>query len=288
MPLMYVLWSVALLTIVASTLLPSSQMLYQMANNSLGAARAEAVVSRAVLGLLDTRTDRRWRADGTDNNVNFDGIYSRVRVQDELGRIDLNQADGSLFIGLLQSVGLDLETAESLTDKILDWRDSGALKRLNGAKAPEYRVAGLAYLPRNGPFQSIDELQFVMAMTPQLYRRIQPAITVYSGRPFIDPQVAPREALLALPGMNSEKVSTLLAARAQQPSLSETVLPGDTIDPLNPLKGRAFTIYAEVAQRTGVLVEEATVRLTDDPMHPYWFLRASSKRAEGVLPNETE
>jgi general secretion pathway protein K len=39
-------------------------------------------------------------------------------------------------------------------------------------------------------------------MTPALFAQVKPALTVYSGRQFIDPQVAPREALLALPGMD--------------------------------------------------------------------------------------
>jgi general secretion pathway protein K len=52
-----------------------------------------------------------------------------------------------------------------------------------------------------------------MDMTPELFRRVEPALTVYSGRPFIDPRLAPAEVLLALRSMDAGKVADLIAAR---------------------------------------------------------------------------
>src|SRR5262249_27582704 len=147
----------------------------------------------------------------------FDGWFMQTRIQDELGRIDLNFTDSPMLISLFQSAGLDFQTASSLVDKILDWRDATPFKRLNGAKDQDYRDAGYAYRPRNGAFQSLDELQLVMGMTADLFRRVEPALTIYSGRQFFDPQVAPREALLALPSMDETKVAALIAARPQTP-----------------------------------------------------------------------
>ena len=48
------------------------------------------------------------------------------------------------------------------------------LKRPNGAEEPDYRAAGLSYKPANGPFQAIEELQLVLGMRPEIYRRIAP------------------------------------------------------------------------------------------------------------------
>jgi general secretion pathway protein K len=231
-------------------------------------ATFEATINRAVLGLLDGRYDRRWRVDGVAQEFSFGEAKVRVAIQDELGRIDLNRADGALLTGLFQSVGLDSLSANRLVDKILDWRDSNGLKHLNGATAQDYRDAGSTYRPRNGPFQSVDELKLVMDMTPELFRRVEPALTVYSGRQFFDPQFAPREALLALPTMNADVAASLIATRANQATGSR---PG-VIDPVVPLQGRAFTIRADIQKSTATLSREVAVRITDNPIQSYWVM----------------
>jgi general secretion pathway protein K len=265
MALLSVLWGIALLAAIATSFLSAGSTSYRLARNALEAAQvdvaAEAAVNRAVLALLDPRPDMRWRTDGVPGIIDFEGTRMRVQIQDELGRIDLNNADGGLLIGLFQSVGLDAQAASALVDKILDWRDAGGLKRLNGAKEPEYRDADLPYRPRNGPFQSVDELKLVMGMTPALFRRVEPAVTVYSGRPSIDPQVAPPEALLALPTMNAQKVAALVGPRSGQP-LATAI----------PLIGRAFTIRIDIDRPAGVQHREAVVRLTDHPLQVFWLL----------------
>ena len=265
MPLLSVLWGLALLGAIATAFLSAGGTSYRLARNALDAAQvdiaAEAAVSRVVLGLLDPNPQTRWRTDGVPRIIDFEGTHMRVQVQDELGRIDLNNADGTLLIALLQSVGLAPDAASALVDKILDWRDTGTLKRLNGAKDPEYRAAGLPYRPRNGPFQSVDELKLVMGMTPELFRRVEPALTVYSGRPSIDPRVATPEALRALPTMDAQKVAALIAARAAQPAVAA----------LSPI-GRAFGIRIEVERPAGVQHREAVVRLTDHPQQIFWLL----------------
>ena len=247
-------------------------MSYGLTRNDLEHARVnatvEAAVNRAVVALLDPQPQRRWRTDGVAQNFEFDGAVIRVSIQDELGRIDLNQAEAPTLVGLLQSAGLDFDSATRLADKILDWRTATSLKHLNGAKEQEYRAAASDYQPRNGPFQSVDELRLVMDMTPELFRRIEPALTVYSGRQFVDPQVAPREALRALPNMSPNDVESVLAGRAsQQSALNRTAT-----DLATSLRGRAFTIRAELERADRTTTIEAAVRLTDDPANPYWLL----------------
>ena len=191
----------------------------------------------------------------------------KVSIQDELGRIDLNQTEETALVWLLQSAGLDGAAAIRLADKIVDWRTATPLKHLNGAKDEDYRASGSDYRPRNGPFQSVDELLLVMDMTPALFRRIEPALTVYSGRQFVDPQLAPREVLLALPGMTPDAVEAALAVRAGQPLAEDSV----------QLRGRAFVIRMEFQKRDRIIRYEATVRLTDNPAQPYWLLSWRAK-----------
>jgi general secretion pathway protein K len=280
MPLAYVIWGVGLLSLIALSLLWSGNVSYQLVRNATEMAQlnatTEAAVSRAVLGLIDPRYDWRWRVDGVAQAFSFGGARVRVAIQDELGRIDLNHADGGLLIGLFQSAGLDSSSASRLVDKILDWRDTSGLKRLNGAAMQDYRAAGYAYGPRNGPFQSVDELKLVMDMTPDLFRRVEPALTVYSGRQFVDPQFAPPEALLALPAMNAAAAASFLSARSNPGNGSAGTRSG-VINPSIPLRGRAFTICVDIEKPTGALSQEVAVRITDDPHQPYWVLSWKAK-----------
>jgi len=275
MAILYVTWGVGLLALIALSFLSTGNVSYALSHTSLESAQrqaaAEAGLVRAVLGILDPRPEKRWRVDGVPREFVFGENKMRIAVQDELGRIDLNQADQALLAGLFQSQGLNAGDAASLVDKILDWRDANPGKRLNGAKDRDYRAAGYAHGPRNGPFQSVDELQLVLGVSKELYQRAEPALTVYSGRQFIDPQFAPREALLALPTMNTGAVAAVLAARTNQGNRPGIITPGI------PLGGRAFTVRTEIAGTGGVIVQEAAVRLTDQPLQPYWLLSWKTK-----------
>ena len=271
MPVVAVLWGLALLTAVSVSLLWSASTSYSLAHDSLEIAginaTVEAGVNRAVAALFDARPERRWRVDGTPQTFEFDGVPIKVSIQDELGKVDINQADQSLLSNLLQSAGLDADAANNLADKIVDWRAAAPLKRLNGAKDRDYQAAGLAIEPRNGAFQSVDELRLVMDMTPALFQKIEPALTVYSGRPTFDAQVAPCEALQALPGMTSQNAEATVTARSSQ-HLGD----GSGGDGLTVLHGRAFTIRAAFERDRRLIVYDVAVRLTEDPNQPYWVL----------------
>jgi general secretion pathway protein K len=279
MPVLIVLWGIGLLTIASLSLMWTGNISYQLARNSLEVASvnatAEAVIHRTILGLIDPRRDRAWRADGVAQRFVFEGQSISLVIQDELGRIDLNRADPGLLSGLFRSVGLGSEQVSGTVDKIIDWRDSTPLKHANGAKEQEYRMAGLPYGPRNGPFQSVEELMLVMGMTSALFAQVKPALTVYSGRQFVDPQVAPREALLALPEMDSARVASIIAERTSRPYAGPSNVPADPLSAMW-LAGRAYTIRTEIARPSGVAVREAAIRLTDNPAQPYFMLNWKS------------
>jgi general secretion pathway protein K len=268
MPLLYVLWAIALLTIIASATLGGGTVSYRQTRNLADAAQqealAEATVNRAVLALMEPRPERRWRVDGVPLAFTFAGTTVTVAIQDELGRVDINQADVPLVTAALRAGGLSAQAAGEIADKILDWRDAGTAKRLHGAKAPEYAAAGLAYGPRKGPFQSLDELKLVLGVTPEIFRRVEPLMTVYSGRPMIDPQVAPEKLLAAISGANvsaSNDPGTSSNSRANRPGI---------ISPSTSLDGRAFSIRVTLGKADAS--REAVVRLTTSLSKPYWLL----------------
>jgi general secretion pathway protein K len=273
MPIVATLWSLTLLAAISVSLAFTGNISYRLAQNSFRVAYddtlADAAVNLAVLALLDPRTDSRRLINAVDQKIDLGGASIHIRIQDELGKIDLNQTDGSTLAKLFQSVGVDPIAAEALVDKVLDWRDGSPFKRVDGAKADEYQAAGYDYLPRNGPFQSVDELTLVMGMTRDLYKHMEPALTVYSGRQFVDPQFAPPEVLAALPSLANAH-----AAAATQSTGSTMAAPTSGIsgNPISVLKGRAFTIDTEISRSTDVSRHHSAVRLTGNPADPFWIL----------------
>lgn len=274
--LVSVLWTLVILSLIAASLMASMGFSSRLSHNRDERARAEALaeagIARGVLALLEPRMDRRWAGDGSSHDFSYAGAAIRISIRDELGKIDLNAAGGKLLEGLFRSAGLDAQAASEMADRVLDWRDPGAFHRLNGAKDAEYQAAGYSYGPRNGPFQAVDELRLVMGMTPALFARIAPALTVYSGRPFIDPQTAPPEALTALSNMEAAKDDDPSAGSGESAGDAGAATPASVLAAGGALGGRAFAIRAEVATADGNVVREAVVRLTDDPAQPYWVL----------------
>jgi general secretion pathway protein K len=268
MPLLYALWAVTLLTIIATATLGSGTVSYRQTRNLAEAAQqdalAEAAVNRAVLALMATRPEQRWRVDGVAQSFGFAGATVVVAVQDELGRVDINNADTPLVTAALRAGGLSAQAASETADKILDWRDAGSAKRLHGAKAPDYAAAGLAYGPRNGPFQSVDELRLVLGITPQLFRRIEPLVTVHSGRAMIDPQFAPEKLVAAISGSNTSAPGALSASPDSRGNRR------GVIGPSISLEGRAFSIQVMLGKADSI--REAAIRMTSNPTKPYWLL----------------
>jgi general secretion pathway protein K len=264
--LAYVVSAVVLLSAIAVSFLNVGATSYQLARNNVEAARLEAVIDaaivRAVLGILDPRAERRWPVDGTPRDFTFESQRMQIAIQDELGRIDLNQADHALIAALFRSLGLSINEATDLADEVIDWRTTGP-RTTSVPVETETGAAGLPYLPRKGPFQSVDELRLLKGMTPDLYRRAKPALTVYSGHPFPDPQFAPAQVLGALPGQTRETAAAVRAAHG----IHATTIPLGVA-----LGGRAFSIRVEIAQPEGTLTREVAIRLTDDPSRPYWLL----------------
>lgn len=101
-------------------------------------------------------------------------------------------------------------------------------------------------------------------MTEPLFRRVAPALAVYSGRQFIDPQHAPREVLQALPSISADQVASIIGSRARREA--------GIIPPVISIAGRAFAIRVQMQMSGTAVVRHAVVRLTDNPLQPYWVL----------------
>lgn len=248
--LVLVLWMTTLLTVIAASFVFSMRTDTLLAQNLVSSARAQALaeagVNRAFYELFKPTNDKqRWKADGMQHAWELGDAKIKVATQDVSGKIDLNTASDVLLKGLFKSVGVDENLSAALADAIMDWRDADELKRLNGAEAPEYQAAGLKYKPANGPFEIVEELQRVLGMTPEIYVKVVDALTVDSRQSGINPTIASKKVLMALPGVDEATVDNYIALRQQA---LEAELPPPPFPQAGIMAGGNSSVYSVRAE----------------------------------------
>ena len=187
-----------------------------------------------------TSTDPRlqWKPDGRGYRWNYDGADVEVKLVDENGKLDLNQAEPQLLAALLQGAGAEQAQAARLAAAIVDWRDPDQLTQpAGGGEDGDYAAAGLPYGAKDMEFESVAELQQVLGMTPELYARVEPHLTIYSGRTRPDPTFASAQVLDAM-GMNGAET---VAQRERGPG---GTAPQDGTLPLAGMAGDSSGTYS--------------------------------------------
>lgn len=217
--LVVVLWMLALLSVIAGSLVFSSRTDLLIAGNFAAQASAEAAADAGVYKAIHELTTRpptdpeSWRGDGATHQWAFADALLEITIFDESAKIDINTAPDALLQGLFRSLGRSEMEAENLADAVLDWRDPDDLRRLHGAEKEDYAAAGRTYGPANANFEAIEELRQVLGIDEQLYLQLEPLVTVHSGQPGVNSSIASRQVLLALPGATPELVDPYLELR---------------------------------------------------------------------------
>ena len=185
---------------------------------------ARAGVEYALTRLAESDPKQRWQPDGRPYDWAFGGAHVRIEVVDESGKVDLNAADVDLLTRLFAVLGVDQAEAGSIAAAIADWRDSDDLTQpQGGAEDPAYASAGLPWGAKDAPFDTVAEVEQVLGMTPEIYAKVAPLLTVYSGQGRPDPQFAAAPVLQAM----GEDPAPILARRnARAPSPEDAFLGG--------------------------------------------------------------
>lgn len=181
--LLIVLWSLSVLTLLCMQLVTNARFGAQLASNIRISAELEAAADaglhEAMFRMLND-SNQRWRADGSWRQLQSPYGAVDVMLESLDGKINPNIALVDLLSALFRQVGLRGGEAFNLATKIQEWRVPGRWPRTLQVKAEEYRAAGRDYGPPGTPFQSLDELRNVLGMTPELFARIQPYLSVYT------------------------------------------------------------------------------------------------------------
>lgn len=197
--LVIVLWILTLLTLMAGSFAMSmrrdSSVSFAIKSNAEALAQAESGIIMAQFMLSQSDPELAWQADGRVYRVfNPDGEV-RIRILAESGKVDINSSNETQLAALINSAVYDDWQQQELLNAILDWRDADDDTRTQGAERRQYRLAGLSYGPSNSAFQGVEELLLVLGMSEEIFNRLQPFITVYSGQPEVDMRYASPELL---------------------------------------------------------------------------------------------
>ena len=265
--LVLVLWILILITVASGAYALMARMDRLEANTLLWGTRArlsaEAGITLAAVELRDNDDFTRPVADGRPYYMMLDEAEIELRITDERGKLDINAAEENALFSLFVNNGMEPSDAELLAAAVLDWRDPDDLERVNGAELDTYLAEGLPVGPANRPFMMVNELLQVLGMPFELYRRIEPGITVYSRAPMPDLAFAPAEALLAVPDLTEEEARAFVTERHQldQQSLTGLALPGGEAIMARG-RGLTYSIEARATMPNGIWEQiSATIRL---------------------------
>lgn len=226
--LLLVLWLIALLTALIGAFALTARVEALQGRILSGGAQAQelarAGVEYSLVRLADTEPATRWLPDGRGYRWSYAGSEIELQIVDETGKVDLNQAGQPLLAALMQTQGVDQDQAGRIASAIVDWRDADPLTQAGGgAEDPDYAAAGRPYGAKDGPFETVAEVEQVLGMTPELYARLEPYLTLYSGRGEPDPTYAQAPVLTA---MGLDAATYLTRRRSPTPGAGAAQLVG--------------------------------------------------------------
>lgn len=272
-----------LLSLMAASFARTTRIEINLTRNLIENAKAEALADaglyRAVLALLEPNANKQWRADGRAYRFDIHDGVVWISIQDEGGKIDLNGGRDQHLRGLFLLLGVEADVAAALVDAIVDFRDEDDLHRLQGAEDDDYRDAGLPWGAKDRPFEAVEELRRVLGMTPELYDRISPYLTVYTGQRGVNAAALRAGALAAEDTFDTDvaddnEVDTDQGAAPEAAPVDLERLAGVTGGRRSRRALRIYSVRAEATVDSGALfVREAVVRLTGRAEQP-WLVHA--------------
>lgn len=207
--LLLVIWLIALLTAVVGAFAMAARVEYlqgrTLSDGVVADEAARAGLEYAMTRVVDLDQSRQWLPDGRDYDWHYGDADVKITITDESGKIDLNAADLDLLAGLMQAEGVERTAARKLAAAIMDWRDPDTLTQAEGGgEDGDYASADLPYGAKDAPFETVAEVQLVLGMTPELFAKLAPHLTVYSGQGRPNEQYADAKVLQAM-GIDADR-----------------------------------------------------------------------------------
>ena len=115
----------------------------------------------------------------------------------------------------LGGLDADPEQVQDLLSAWTDWTDLNNLEGLNGAEEDYYQSLDLGYSPRNNPeLDTVEEILHIRGFAELLEGvNLEAAFTIYGNNRSVNLNLATREAMALLPGLDEVLIENILAFR---------------------------------------------------------------------------
>ena len=237
--LIIVLWFVALITIIVATLASETRLSAKIVYHNkvavhtwndilhaLRAAEMELLINKmpdppgeAQEIPLNERQNKNYQFDGRVLNLAYPIPETvTVRIYNHAAKINLLRLPKQRFHELLEKrIGNDFEKLEALEDAWQDWIDRDDFKHVNGAEKDYYETLSPPYEPRNARLETVEELLLIKGFA-EVFKDVEMdnAFTVHGNKYQVNPNLATREALMLLPGLDEESINMILTIRREK------------------------------------------------------------------------
>ena len=211
------LWAVVILSAVGSSMIANGRNDLALARNlraaALAMAAADGAIQQAgfhVLPCTGQSDCAPWPTNGAPVDASRDGVAIAVCLTDDAGKINPNQANSALMAALLAAVGVPSADSARLADAIFAWRSPEPNPATAADRLARYRQAGLPYAPDGQKFTAIDDLRYVLGMTPAIVDRLRPNLSIWNQAD-PDPALASPATRLALQTLLATDAASLLS-----------------------------------------------------------------------------
>ena len=142
-----------------------------------------------------------------------------VRIYDHAGKINLNRIPRRNMQMLIEKrlggPDADPEQVQDLLSAWTDWTDLNSLEGLNGAEVDYYQSLEPGYSPRNNPeLDTVEEILHIRGFAELLEGvNLEAAFTIYGNNRSVNLNLATREAMSLLPGLNESLIENIVAFR---------------------------------------------------------------------------
>ena len=292
-----VLWTSVLLTVLvtvmagkvqlsAKTAFHNSTAVAAMANTNSAMYRAEMEL---ILERMTAPIDQEIVVDEDGNSradeYRFNGqaltlFYPAgedmvVRIYDHAGKINLNGISLQEMRLLIENrMGDDID--DDLVQELLmawnDWTDLNDGISINGAEREYYQALEPPYSPRNhSELDSVEELRLIRGFD-DLFKdvNLDAAFTVYGSTRTVNLNLATREAMQLLPGLNDVLIEEIIAYRERKDFRNKSdvgnIVPLDNFVELSNWIGSNTSSYYSVFAYPKALVQEDDEEQGIDPV----------------------
>jgi len=220
-----------------------------------------------------------YRFDGQVLGLEYELAESTVvRIYDHAGKINLNRIPRrnmqTIIEHRLGGIDADPQQVQDLLAAWTDWTDLNDLEGLNGAEKDYYLDLDQPYTPRNNPeLDTVEEILHIRGFA-ELFEglNLDAAFTIYGNSRTINLNLASREAMQLVPGLDDELIETIIAYReledlSNRAEIAE-IIPFENLQQLSPWIGNdssnVYSVFAYQKLESGSNSEGGVIDESDE------------------------